>query len=196
MLNMYWKCNLNFVYCNPLLICFNVFFVFCFEKLEIDLNTWCCFINVRWQSLVTSSVHWRFHFDVQFRFIKPKLHFLRHKCPISRLRDISAIFGLAIKLTLCGWVSNCALGNGSWYVAKITLVEIVNFIHKYVYHCEFLEYWNTQKSVWRIWQRFSCLLDEGIPKIWRNWILTVAFWATCTIAEPIQPIWQHIFALP
>ena len=131
MLNAYWKCNLDFVYCNPLLICFNVFFVFCFEKLEIDLNTWCCFINVRWQSLVTSSVHWRFHFDVQFRFIKAKLHFLRHKCPISRLRDISAIFGLAIKLTLCGWVSNCALGNGLWYVAKITLVEIVNFIHTY-----------------------------------------------------------------
>ena len=35
-------------------------------------------------------------------------------------------------------------------------------------HCEFLEYWNTQKSVWRIWQRFSCLLDEGIPKIWNK----------------------------
>ena len=35
-------------------------------------------------------------------------------------------------------------------------------------HCEFLEYWNTQKSVWRIWQRFSCLLDEGIPKIWKK----------------------------
>ena len=22
-------------------------------------------------------------------------------------------------------------------------------------HCEFLDYWNTRKSVWRIWQRFS-----------------------------------------
>ena len=32
-------------------------------------------------------------------------------------------------------------------------------------HCEFLEYWNTQKSVCRIWQHFSCLLDEGIAKI-------------------------------
>ena len=30
----------------------------------------------------------------------------------------------------------------------------------------------------------------------RNWILTMAFWATCKIAQPIQPIWQHIFALP
>ena len=24
----------------------------------------------------------------------------------------------------------------------------------------------------------------------------MAFWATCKIAQPIQPIWQHIFALP
>ena len=30
----------------------------------------------------------------------------------------------------------------------------------------------------------------------RNWVLTMAFWATCKIAQPIQPIWQHIFALP
>ena len=29
----------------------------------------------------------------------------------------------------------------------------------------------------------------------RNWVLTMAFWATCKIAQPIQPIWQHIFAL-
>ena len=35
-------------------------------------------------------------------------------------------------------------------------------------HCEFLEYWNTQKSVWRIWQHFSCLLDKGIPNIWKK----------------------------
>ena len=50
-------------------------------------------------------------------------------------------------------------------------------------HCEFLDNWNTQK---RIWQHFSCLLNEEIPKIW----------ATYKIAQPIQPIWQHIFALP
>ena len=24
----------------------------------------------------------------------------------------------------------------------------------------------------------------------------MAFWATCKIAQPVQPIWQHIFALP
>ena len=35
-------------------------------------------------------------------------------------------------------------------------------------HCKFLEYWNTHKSLCRIWQHFSCLLDEGIPKIWEK----------------------------
>ena len=33
---------------------------------------------------------------------------------------------------------------------------------------------------WRIWQCFSSLL-----KCKRNWILTMAFWATCKIAQPI-----------
>ena len=32
-------------------------------------------------------------------------------------------------------------------------------------HSGFLEHWNSQKSLCNIWQRFSCLLDEGIPKI-------------------------------
>ena len=48
-------------------------------------------------------------------------------------------------LTKSGWI------KGIFFVTDVT-------------HCEFLEYWNTQKSVWRIWQRFSCLLDEGISK--------------------------------
>ena len=32
-------------------------------------------------------------------------------------------------------------------------------------HRGFLEHWNSQKSVCNIWERFSCQLDEGIPKI-------------------------------
>ena len=35
-------------------------------------------------------------------------------------------------------------------------------------HRGFLEHWNSQKSVCNIWQGFSCLLDEGIPKIWKK----------------------------
>ena len=37
---------------------------------------------------------------------------------------------------------------------------------------------------------------RGFQNNKRNWILAMAFWATCKIAQPIQPIWQHIFALP
>ena len=36
---------------------------------------------------------------------------------------------------------------------------------------------------------------RGFQKYARNWIVTMAFWAACKIAQPIQPIWQHIFAL-
>jgi hypothetical protein len=42
---------------------------------------------------------------------------------------------------------------------------------------------------------FHVYLMRGFQKYARNWILTMAFWATCKIAQPIQPIWQHIFAL-
>ena len=37
---------------------------------------------------------------------------------------------------------------------------------------------------------------RGFQKYERNWIFMMAFWVTCKIAQPIQPIWQHIFALP
>ena len=58
---------------------------------------------------------------------------------------------------------------------------------------EFLEYWNTQKNIDNI---FHVYLMKGFQKYKRNWILTMAFRATCKIAQPIQPIWQHIFAIP
>ena len=51
-------------------------------------------------------------------------------------------------------------------VAKVLKASYDTYIHGG--HCEFLEYWNTKKSVWSIWQWFSCLLDEGIPKIWKE----------------------------
>ena len=36
------------------------------------------------------------------------------------------------------------------------------------FHGMFLEWWNRTKSLSSIWQHFSCLLDEGIPKIWNK----------------------------
>ena len=41
--------------------------------------------------------------------------------------------------------------------------------HSYWYHCGFLEHWNSQKSLTKIWQCFSCLLDEGNEK----WIFEI-----------------------
>ena len=43
-----------------------------------------------------------------------------------------------------------------------------SLFHSFAHHCKFLGYWSTQNSVWRILQRFSCLPDEGIPKIWKK----------------------------
>ena len=38
-------------------------------------------------------------------------------------------------------------------------------------------------------------LMRGLQKYARNWNLTMAFWATCKIGQPIHPIWQQFFAL-
>ena len=54
--------------------------------------------------------------------------------------------------------------------------------HSYWYHCGFLEHWNSQKSLTKIRQCFSCLLDEGIEKIWKK-KFTMDFWD-----NPIYPI--------
>ena len=43
---------------------------------------------------------------------------------------------------------------------------------------------------------FHVYLMRGFQKYEQNCILTMAFRAACKIAQPIQPIWQHIFALP
>ena len=43
---------------------------------------------------------------------------------------------------------------------------------------------------------FNVYLMRGFQNYEINWILMMSFWATCKIAQPIQPIWQHIFALP
>ena len=52
---------------------------------------------------------------------------------------------------------------------------IKNDVRKYTIHSGILEHWKSQKSVSNIWQRFSCLLDEWIEKICKNFCFTVAF---------------------
>ena len=45
------------------------------------------------------------------------------------------------------------------------------------------------------WKR--TILTKLFSSIWQHLIhIKMAFWATCKIAQPIQPIWQQIFALP
>ena len=41
-------------------------------------------------------------------------------------------------------------------------------------------YWSTPKSLSSIWQRFLCLINEGLQNSARNIIHTVAFWAMLT----------------
>ena len=51
-----------------------------------------------------------------------------------------------------------------WSYTIIWQVRVLAFTA----HRGFLEHGNGQKSVCNIWQHFLCLLDEGIPKIWKK----------------------------
>jgi hypothetical protein len=64
---------------------------------------------------------------------------------------------------------------------------------KYTGHGIFIECWNTTKYISTIWQRFMCLLDEGLRKYARNFIFTMFFWAIQE-KNPIQPILHQFFA--
>ena len=82
----------------------------------------------------------------------------------------------------CCFQSACRKWNiSSWFKYQILKLILINFqavnsveryismyILLYILHCGFLEHWNSQKSVSNIWPHFSCLLDEGIPKIWKK----------------------------
>ena len=79
-----------------------------------------------------------------------------------------------------------------------TISDMVHYAKKFFKesHSGFLEHWNSKKVFVTFDNVFHVYLMRGFQKYARNWILTMAFWATCKIAQPIQPIWQHIFALP
>ena len=62
-------------------------------------------------------------------------------------------------------------------------------------HSGFLEHWNSQKSVCNIWQCFSCLLDEGIPKICNKLNSHDGFLSYLQNSTANSAHWQHIFAL-
>ena len=82
------------------------------------------------------------------------------------------------RFKFCGWGKRCKVKENQTCSNSIHLVWLKKKVKLYILssvscqsniiHCEFLEYWNTQKSVWRILQCFSCLLDERISKIWKK----------------------------
>ena len=55
----------------------------------------------------------------------------------------------------------------TWPDNYLSLVVYCSWV-EFTLHRGFLEHWNSQKSASNIWQRFSYLLDEGIPKIWKK----------------------------
>ena len=62
-------------------------------------------------------------------------------------------------------------------------------------HGMFLQWWNT-KNIFPPFDNVFHVYLRGLQKYAKNWNLIVAFWATCKIGQPIQPIWQQFFALP
>ena len=69
---------------------------------------------------------------------------------------------ISISIFDCVCLNPCSMSN----YPKIDKEVVCLF--KICTHRGFLEHWNSQKSVCNIWQRFSCLLDEGVPKIWKK----------------------------
>ena len=84
---------------------------------------------------------------------------------------------------LNSWSTNWAFG-GSWVVEIWPLTLWVSRVLKYPNKClEGLKFFFMSTWWWD---------SKNMKEI----VLTMAFWATYKIAQPIQPIWQHIFALP
>ena len=79
----------------------------------------------------------------------------------------SQLVSRTVNLLCCTYLT---LMKRKWRIMPLVIIKFKwrRHLHPQICHCEFLEYWNTQKSVWRIRQRFSCLLDEGIPKKWKK----------------------------
>ena len=73
---------------------------------------------------------------------------------VISVRSIYKVFELKIcQIKICKFIWNEYLTVYPWIWLKVP------------FHRGFLGHWNSQKSVCNVWQRFSCLLDEGIPKI-------------------------------
>ena len=97
---------------------------------------------------------------------KPTFFILLHFWPWKCKKNNPFNFALyVIEPFIC---NNSIVPICSYFLKLISEINNFFFIPPNTSHCEFLEYWNTQESVWKIWHHFSCLLEEGIPKIWKK----------------------------
>ena len=101
------------------------------------------------------------------------MYFFQEQLSSTYFRYFNVIASKILQMyILCICLRGLENSSHKWYFRDFLLILI---IHKPIciiasgleipslintYHCEFLEYWNTKKSVRRIWQLFLCLLDE------------------------------------
>ena len=101
------------------------------------------------------------------------------KCKSCKIRQINFLQSVKfVKLMflagnsrpVCFWVLMEGLRNcKSWLDMVFCYLNCSDLLwEKIIVHWVSRVHLNTQKSVWMIWQHFSCLLDEGIPKIWKK----------------------------
>ena len=61
-----------------------------------------------------------------------------------------------------------SVSQGSpWNYLKSIIFNVLKWPSE-AFHSMFLEWWNTKRILYYIWQTNSCLLNEGIPNIWKK----------------------------
>ena len=89
-------------------------------------------------------------------------------CDEFFVTDVIANQGFSFIISLIGNSLKCFKGGLIFDTSRPSREQMVKEPELKECHRGFLEHRNSQKSVCNIWQRFSCLLDEGIPKIWKK----------------------------
>ena len=90
------------------------------------------------------------------------------------------------------WIFTATNNRGKYFLKRNSHL----FLKPCTVHGMFLEWWNRTKVFPAFDNIFHVYLMREFQKYKRNWSLTMVFLTTSKIAQPIQPIWQHLFALP
>ena len=92
----------------------------------------------------------------------------------------------------------------NYFNSRTYLLELKLFNCQLTHHHGFLDHWNSQKSISNVWQHFSGLLDEGIPKIWKKLNSHDGFlsyrcvvgslrWAICEVQQIDDFCFRYVF---